>query len=80
MKLTCDYCKNAPATHLLVVDMNSMVRVNHVSRLTNLVCSNCGHKGIEDCKRAPDIFMNPSLYMLTEIQIRNTGNDLVTEE
>lgn len=82
MPLTCEFCKKYPATHLLVVDMRTFIlnATKEATRLTNLVCRDCGFKGIDDYKRVLDRFMNPMLFQLTQINYRNTGNDLVTGE
>lgn len=42
--LTCEHCKSAPATHLLVADLESR-------RITRLVCGPCGER--VNAQRAP---------------------------
>ena len=39
--LTCEHCKSAPATHLVVADLPSR-------RITRLVCGPCGEKDRAD--------------------------------
>ena len=39
--LTCEHCKSAPATHLLVADLESR-------RITRLVCGPCGERDRND--------------------------------
>lgn len=39
--LTCEHCKNAPATHLVVADLESR-------RITRLVCGVCGERDRND--------------------------------
>src|ERR1039457_7060230 len=42
--LTCEHCKHAPATNLLVADLTPR-------RVTALVCGPCGEKGTRDAAR-----------------------------
>jgi len=43
-ELTCNFCRSAPATHLLVADLNV------VGRTMSLTCETCGIQGVRDAQ------------------------------
>jgi hypothetical protein len=58
--LTCERCKHAPATHLLVADLPSPA----AKRITDLVCAECGPHGVKDARDWP--VKSVHLFILTE--------------
>jgi hypothetical protein len=59
--LTCAWCRNEPATHLLVVESKH-------SRSDHLVCADCAHR---DRERARDIAKAPALVWLWRLAADN---------
>ena len=55
--LTCSFCRNAPATHLLVADLPD-------GRVPHLVCYRCGHR---DEGAARTIAVAPAAAWLFEL-------------
>ena len=56
--LTCEHCKHAPATHLLIADVRSR-------RMTALACRSCGDWGIKTAERISGTAMSAWLFALT---------------
>jgi hypothetical protein len=64
-KLTCSWCKNAPADHLVVTDLKT------AGRQMVLVCGECAYHPRWGFSRAPEAAITPSSVWL--FQIRAVG-------
>ena len=62
-RLTCVYCKHAPATHLLVADLRIPAGRE---RVTSLVCLHCGAGSVADARSIARSPASVWLFMLAE--------------
>ena len=75
VRYTCTFCKNSPATHLLVSDIVGVTATSqgldgrYRGRYILLVCETCGIQGIADCAGVEQ-FKNPMLFKLAKFDVQ----------